>query len=73
MNIIAKEMLVENFIKNVLSKLYDDFASDKVAHESCITFDEYVYQHRIDDLGLAVYDAIGEIHGDLDDAMESVR
>ena len=73
MNIITKEMLVETFIKNVLSELYNDFVNDRVAHESCITFDEYIYQHRIDDLGLAVYDAIGEMYGDLDDAMDSVR
>ena len=72
MNIVTKEMLVETFIKNVLSGIYDAFVNDKFAHENCITFDEYVYD-RTGELGLAVYDTIGEMYGDLDEAMENVR
>ena len=72
MNIITKEMLAKTFIKNVLSELYDDFVNDKTAHENCITFDEYAF-NNLDILGLAVYDVIGEMYGDLDNAVDSVR
>jgi hypothetical protein len=71
MKIITKEMLAETMVKNVLSDLWAEFINDKEAHEECVTFDEWVW-FRLSDLGEAVYEQIGAMYGDLDDAAKEV-
>lgn len=72
MEIITTEGLASNLVKGILAELWQEFVNDKEAHESCITFDEYVWTHNLVSLGEAAYQAIGEMYGDLDDAINEV-
>lgn len=71
MEIITQEHLASNFIKNILAELWQEFVNDKEAHESCMTFDMYVW-NSLQDLGQATYEAIGAKYGDLDSAINEV-
>jgi hypothetical protein len=71
MKIITKEMLVETMVKNILADLWQEYVNDKEAHEVGESFDEWVWL-RLSDLGEAVYEKIGAMYGDLDDAVKEV-
>lgn len=71
MEIITQEHLADNFIKNILAELWQDYTNDKHAHDECIMFDEYV-RNRLRDLGQATYEVVGEMYGDLDGAVSEV-
>lgn len=72
MIIITISHLVDPFVKSILAELWQQYTNDKEAHESCITFDEYVWTHNLVSLGEAAYQAIGEMYGDLDGAINEV-
>ena len=70
--IITKEMLAETLVKRILANLWVEYTNDKMAHEDAISFDEWVWE-RLDNLGEATYEAIGEMYVDLDDAIKAVQ
>lgn len=51
--------------------LFETYSSSKVDHENAISFDKYVWE-RLSELGHATYEQIGEMYGDLDDAIKEV-
>jgi len=73
MKIITQEHLASNLIKNMLDQLYLEYEMSGLAfdHENGSSFDEYVW-NRLQDLGQATYEAIGEMYGDLDSAINEV-
>lgn len=71
MEIITQESLAKNLVKRILADLYAEYTSDLEAHENAQTFDDWMYE-RLADLGEAAYHEIGEMYGDLDDAIKEV-
>jgi hypothetical protein len=71
MEIITQEHLASNFIKRILAELWAEYINDKDAHESGMSFDLHVWT-GLQELGDATYKAIGEMYGDLDDAISEV-
>lgn len=73
MNIITKESLVEGFVKSILKEMFSEYEryERNIDHAGGISFDEYVFQ-RLNELGQATYNAIGELYGDCDDAINEV-
>lgn len=73
MEIITQEHLASNFIKNILVELYKEYEISGLGldWENPTSFDDYVW-NRLQDLGLAVYQQIGEHYGDLDAAIDEV-
>lgn len=69
MQVITQESLAETFIKNILATLFETYSSSKADHENATSFDEYVWE-RLSELGHATYEQIGEMYGDLDDAVD---
>jgi hypothetical protein len=65
MNIITKEHLAATLIQEVLEKFNTESLPYKNSDE---TLDEYAYRN-LADLGLILYDVIGDKYGDLDDAL----
>ncbi len=70
--IITKEALAETLVSRILGDLYAEYANDKEAHESAQTFDDWMYE-RLNELGEAAYHVIGDMYGDLDEAIEATR
>lgn len=71
--IITESHLVDPFVKRILTGLFNQY-SEHVSNgdwEGQISFDEYVWI-RLQELGQATYEAIGEQYGDLDEAINEV-
>lgn len=73
MHIITQEHLADNFIKNILAELWQEYEMSGLAHdhENGSSFDDFVW-NRLEDLGRTTYEQIGEMYGDLDDAVNEV-
>lgn len=68
---ITQESLASNLVKRILADLWAEYANDKEAHEEAQSFDSWVWED-LHDLGEKTYEAIGEMYGDLDDAIDEV-
>lgn len=73
MNIITKESLVEGFVKRILKEMFSEYErhESNIDNAGGISFDEFVFQ-RLNELGQATYEAIGDMYGDCDDAINEV-
>lgn len=73
MKIITQEHLASNLVKRILAELWQKYEMSGLAHdhENGSSFDDFVW-NRLQDLGQATYEAIGEMYGDLDGAVNEM-
>lgn len=71
METITQEHLASNLVKRILSELWAEYEQYLFAHEEATSFDMYVWS-RLEDFGRITYEAIGEMYGDLDGAVNEV-